>query len=166
MNIFITVTLAIIEPLALLVLLILYVRHYNKRHPIRAATRSRAVRTDVPGWLYEIADPDTRVAVYVGQSAEVERRIQQYIRAALSTGLLYAWIAEKLQQGKKPLVRLLDQAANKDELARLEEERIAMHLNAGVKLFNRQITQPSAWINQYVNIEVYPKKQPEQLAEN
>jgi GIY-YIG catalytic domain len=147
-NIAIIVALILIEPVVMIIALILYRRYYYKHHLVRATapiTRPRAApRPDVPGWVYEIVDPDTGATVYVGQSTQVEKRIDQYLQAALSTGLLYAWMAQKLEYGQRPIVRLVTRGSNRNELARMERERIATHLSAGTKLFNQQLVNPTA----------------------
>jgi GIY-YIG catalytic domain len=71
----------------------------------KAKTTIVAQRRDAPGWVYEFIDPDTGVTVYVGQSVNVEKRVDQHLRASMSTGLLYMWIADLVQHGKRPIVR-------------------------------------------------------------
>lgn len=157
-NIAIIVALILIEPVVMIIALILYRHYYYKHHPVRATTpitRPRtAPRPDIPGWVYEIVDPDTGDTVYVGQSIQVEKRIDQYLQAALSTGLLYAWMAEKIQQGQRPIVRLVARGNNRNELARMEHEYIATHISAGTKLFNHQLVNPTtSRLARYVTFE-------------
>jgi len=162
MNIAIIVALVLIEPVVMIIALTLYRQYYYNHHPIKpvaTTTRPRAApRPDVPGWVYEIVDPDTGATVYVGQSTQVEKRIDDYIRQCTTTGLLFVWMAEKIQQGQRPIVRLVIQGANRNELARLERERIATHLNAGTKLFNYQFNPSPSRLARYVDIERPPEQ--------
>src|SRR5215467_3969651 len=113
----------------------------SRRRSIKAA---QVRRRDIAGDIYEIADPDTGVVVYVGKSTLVEKEIEAYIRSATSTGVLLLWLADKIQQGKKPIVRTVAHGNNRNELNQLEQNRINTYIASGVILLNRQISSPSA----------------------
>ena len=49
------------------------------------------------------------------------------------------WIANHIQNGKWPIVQ---EVAHRNELAKLERERISMNIASGCKLFNRQKDSP------------------------
>jgi hypothetical protein len=123
---------------ALLFVVVLFIIY---RFQVRPKTKvsTAAKRKDTPGWVYEFVDPDTGVVVYVGQSANVEKRVDQHLRVSMTTGLLNMWIADLVQQGKRPIVRKVVQGNGRNELVKLENERITMHIAAGVKLFNHQV---------------------------
>lgn len=110
-------------------------------------------RHDIPGWVYEFVDADSGSVVYVGRGYNVERRVDQHLRAAMTTGMFYRWIAEQLQSGKRPIVRVVAHGSNTGEAAMLEHERINMHVAAGTKLFNKIPASPQLRIAQYVTIE-------------
>jgi len=119
----------------------------------KARTTIATQRRNAPGWVYEFIDPDTNLTVYVGQSVNVEKRVDQHIRASMSTGMLDAWIADLMQHGKRPIVRKVAQGNGKIELDRLEQERINELRADGVKLFNRQAKQTTKLHLLYATIE-------------
>jgi hypothetical protein len=119
----------------------------------RPKARVTTQRKDSPGWVYEFIDPDSGNAVYVGRGVNVEKRVDQHLRIAMTTGLFYMWIAYHIQKGKRPIVRVVGHGDNRNELALLERERISMHIAAGYKLFNRQKEAPQSRLAQYVTIE-------------
>lgn len=112
-----------------------------------------AGRKDAPGWVYEFIDPDTGAAVYVGQATDVEKRVDQHLRASTSTGLFYIWIANLVQQGKRPIVRKVVHGSGKIELKRLEQEHTDKLLAEGAKLFNQRASDSSYRLARYVTIE-------------
>jgi hypothetical protein len=150
MPIILVVALLLAEAVILVVALFIM---YKLQIRPKAKTTIAAKRKDTPGWIYEFIDPDTGDVVYVGQSAQVEKRIEHYLQVATSTGLIYVWLAEKIQQGKKPVVRIVAPGKNKDELNRLEQDRINAHITAGIKLLNRQSVKPASRIARYVTVE-------------
>lgn len=93
-------------------------------------------RRDTPEWVYEFVDPDSGSPVYVGLGVNVEKRVDQHLRTAMTIGLFYMWIAEKIQSVKRPLVRVVGYTNNRSEAASLEQEHINIHVTAGNKLFN------------------------------
>ncbi len=117
---------------------------YKLQPKPKARTTIASGRKDAPGWVYEFVDPDTGVTVYVGQAFDVEKRVDQHLRASMSTGLLYSWIAGLVQQGKRPIVRKVAHGSGRNELVRMEQDRINELLADGAKLFNRQASQQSS----------------------
>jgi hypothetical protein len=122
----------------------------------KARTTIATQRRDAPGWVYEFIDPDIGITVYVGQSVNVEKRVDQRIRASMSTRMLDAWIADLIQHGKRPIVRKVAHGDGKNELVKLEQERISELLADGVKLFNRQAKQTTKLHLLYATIEDVP----------
>ncbi len=108
---------------------------------------------DVPVWVYKFVDPDSGDTVYDGRGVNVEKRVDQHLRAAMTTGLFYMWIADKIQNGKRPIIRVVAQGSNRIEAAALEQERINLHAAAGNKLFNQKAARPQSRLEQYVTIE-------------
>ncbi len=41
------------------------------------------------------------------------------------------WIADKIQNGIRPIVRVIDQGSNRNDAMALEQERINMHIASG-----------------------------------
>ncbi|SRR6266566_953066 len=126
---------------------------YKFQFKPKARTTRSTQRRDTPGWVYEFVDPDSNDTVYVGHGVNVERRISQHLRVAMTTGLLSMWIADLIRNGKRPIVRVVAHGNNKDEVAMLESERINMHIAAGNKLFNHRKEAPQSRLAQYVTIE-------------
>lgn len=62
------------------------------------------------------------------------------------------WIAEKVQNGKRPLVRVVGYGNNRSEAASLEQEHINIHVTAGNKLFNQKAARPQSRLEKYVTI--------------
>src|SRR5260370_42449573 len=137
---------------AVILVAILFVVYKFQSRPRARATRV-SQRRDTTGWVYEFVDPDSGNAVYVGRGVNVEKRVDQHLRAAMTTGLFYMWIADHIQKGKRPIVRVVGHGDNKDEVAMLESERINMHIIAGNKLFNQRKEAPQSRLAQYVTIE-------------
>src|SRR5215469_8711728 len=87
--------------------LILFALFLFSRYRLRSGKAKTPIkRRDTPEWVYEFVDPDSASTVYVGRGVNVERRVDQHLRAAMTTGLFYMWIAEKIQNGKRPIVRV------------------------------------------------------------
>ena len=55
------------------------------------------------------------------------------------------WIANHIQNGKWPIVQVV---AHRNELAKLERERISMNIASGCKLFNQQKEAPRSRLAQ------------------
>jgi hypothetical protein len=110
-------------------------------------------RPAAPECVYEFVDPDSDSAVYVGRGVNVERCVNQHLRVAMTTGLFSMWIAEKVQNDKRPLVRVVAYGNSRSEASALEQERINMHVTAGNKLFNQKAARPRSQLEQYVTIE-------------
>jgi len=150
MSIPIVVALLLAEAVILItVIFIMYKLQPKPKTRTTIATR----RKDAPGWVYEFVDPDTGATVYVGQSDNVEKRVDQHLRASMSAGLFYMWIADLVQQGKRPIVRKVVQGNGSNELKRLEQEHTNKLLAKGAKLFNQRVSESSYRLARYVTIE-------------
>jgi len=125
---------------AIIIIAALFVVYRLQVKP-KARTTIATQRRNASGWVYEFIDPDTNLTVYVGQSVNVEKRVDQHIRASMSTGMLDAWLADLMQHGKRPIVRKVAQGNGVIELKRLEQERINELRADGVTLFNRPSKQ-------------------------
>jgi hypothetical protein len=148
----ITLVAALLLTEAVIIVAALIVVYRLQTRP-RSRTTIATQRRDAPGWVYEFIDPDSGNTVYVGRGVNVEKRVDQHLRAAMTTGLFYMWIADQIQNGKRPIVRVVAHGNNRNELALLERERISMHIASGCKLFNRQKEAPQSRLAQYVTIE-------------
>lgn len=95
------------------------------------------VSVDRGEYVYELVDPDTSNVVYIGQSANVERRVNDHLREALASSELYDWLRQKIETGKRPIVRVVGHADSKSELNRLEKERINSYVSEGIPLYNK-----------------------------
>ena len=134
--------------------LILFALFLFSRYRLRSGKAKTPIkRRDTPEWVYEFVDPDSASTVYVGRGVNVERRVDQHLRAAMTTGLFYMWIAEKIQNGKRPIVRVVAYGNTRNEATALEQERINMHVTAGNKLFNQKAVRAQSRLEQYVTIE-------------
>lgn len=97
------------------------------------ARRSRSV--------YLLLDPRTGVARYVGQAKDVEARVAAHLQDR--SGARGAWITELVDEGLRPLVRVIAAGLNESEALRVEAETISSLLTAGLPLLNVHGTRDS-----------------------
>jgi hypothetical protein len=110
------------------------------------------VSIDRGGYVYELVNPDSQAVVHVGQSANIERRVNDHLREALSSNELYDWLRNEIEEGKRPIVRVVDHASTKSELNRLGRERINGYVESGVSLFNKTWNSKATRAGQLLNI--------------
>lgn len=108
------------------------------------------VSYDKGGDIYVWYDGDR--PVYVGQSANVETRTKSHIREALSQSEFYDWAREKIENGEKPVIKVIAHANSKKELNAIEKQTIEELTASGAMLFNKTWNARALNIGKYVNL--------------
>lgn len=90
-------------------------------------------------FIYGLADPDTKMIRYVGQTNNMRERLYNHISEARKPGRKNrknAWVASLLKQGRKPEIIELARCSSREELNEAEIETIALLTECGFDLTN------------------------------
>jgi len=90
--------------------------------------------------------------VYVGQSANVETRTKSHMREALSQSEFYDWVRGKIENGEKPVIKVVAHANSKKELNAIEKQTIEELSANGAVLFNKTWNARASNIGKYVDL--------------
>lgn len=88
--------------------------------------------------VYIFIDPNTNKVKYVGQSVDIQKRISQHIRDAITSGAKAKWIIDLHAQGQLPIVRIVASGLAKNEANTLEKRLIREYISSGEKLLNKE----------------------------
>ena len=94
------------------------------------------------GVIYEFLDPNG-TPCYVGQTVNLDQRINSHYREATQKGRFHTWLALEVNAGHKLHVREVYHGMNGSELDRLEKRRIADLQAQGVMLLNETYNKKS-----------------------
>jgi GIY-YIG catalytic domain len=103
--------------------------------------------------IYTFIDPNTNRVKYVGQSVDVQKRIGQHIRDAITSGAKAKWILDLHAQGQLPIVRIVASGLAKKEANTFEKRLIRDYISSGEKLLNRESLNPVPEIMNRIQIE-------------
>ncbi len=88
--------------------------------------------------IYTFIDPNNGQVKYVGQSVNVQQRVSQHIRAAITSGAMSKWLIELYAQGQLPIVKIVASGLTRNEARNVEKQYIREYIGRGEKLFNKE----------------------------
>ncbi len=88
--------------------------------------------------IYTLIDPHSGQVKYVGQSVDVEKRITQHVRDAMTTGAMSKWLAELYAENQLPTVKIVESGLTRNQAKTVEQQYIREYIRGGEKLFNKE----------------------------
>ena len=103
--------------------------------------------------VYTLIDPNTNKVKYVGQSVDIQKRISQHMRDAITSGAKAKWLIDLHDQGQLPNVRIVASGLTRNEANTLEKRLIREYINDGEKLLNKEALKVVPEIMNRIQIE-------------
>jgi len=89
-------------------------------------------------FVYELVDPGTNKAHYIGITNNPNLRMQAHISETLTNEQKSGWIQQLLAEGKEPKMKILEVCEDEDTARKQEEYWIQTYIKQGAELTNIQ----------------------------